>query len=168
MKKARVLSIICISLASPAWAQIPPAGTCFARDYDAAHLAAHPAQGVAGLRIRFHPAPEGTDMAGLAVLSVRMADQGQARADGAGGMTLRQVANCRDGACFVECDGGTLTLTALPDGALDLTTDHFAIGATQGCGEGEVISNLAEGVGASTVYRLAAAPAAACADLTLD
>lgn len=170
MKKARVLSTICISLlAAPALAQVPPAGACFARNYDAAHLAANPGQGVAGLRIAFHAPRDGSGDAGTAVLSVRMANQGQALADGAGGLTLRQVAGCRaDGAsaaCLVECDGGEIAVQVAADGGLRLTTSHFAVGATLGCGEGEVISNLAEGAAAPTVYRLAAAPASHCADL---
>ena len=173
MKKARVLSTICISLlAAPALAQVPPAGACFVRDYDAAHLAANPGQGVAGLRIAFHAPRDASGDAGTAVLSVRMANQGQAVADGAGGLTLHQVAGCRpfgaSATCFVECDGGEMAVQAAADGGLRLTTSHFAIGASLGCGEGEVISNLSEGAGAPTVYRLSAAPAAACADLTLD
>jgi hypothetical protein len=170
MKKARVLSTICTSLAlaAPALAQIPPAGSCFVRAYDAAHLARNPQQGVAAIRLRFHAPPPGSSEA-AAIVIVRMADQGQGRADGVGGQTLRQIAWCRDAgkpSCFVECDGGMIALSALADGGLQLATEHFLVGADLGCGEDTTYSNLSEG--GRTVYRLVAAPAEACADLTLD
>lgn len=178
MRKAPVRSTTCISLglvlgpvlglAAPAFAQVPPAGACFVRDYDAAHLARNPQQGVAGMTVWvFDQAPGQADSRALA-LAVRLADQGQAAEAGLGGRELRQIVPCAvdgpdAGTCFVECDGGTVTLTARADGGLELATEHLAIGEDLTCGGG--VMNLAEGAG-RTLYRLAADPGgAACADL---
>lgn len=151
----------------PAWAQIPPAGACFVRDYDAAHLARNPQQGVAGLRLWFYDAVRGDPAERAVVVEARLADQGQAGAAGLGGRTLRSHLRCSEGpaapaACHVDCDGGWFTLQPRADGGLEIATDHVAIGAADGCG-GSV--DLAEG-GRRTVYRLAASPGA-CADLAV-
>lgn len=161
MKKARVLSTISISLglALPAWAQVPAPG-CYARTYDAAHLAAHPAQGVAALRLWVFDDTPGSP---AVLVSARMADQGQGAADGVGGQVLTQYAYCdpAEGSCFVECDGGSFATRAAPDGGLTLTTSHFSLGEGEGCGG---FSNLSEG--GETVYRLLSAPVETCADLS--
>lgn len=171
MKKARALSTIFISLAltAPAWAQVPPAGSCFVRDYDAGHLAQNPQQGVAGLALWFYEATRGDPETASAVIRARLADQGQARAVGLGGQTLISHHTCHQqpgaGAaeCFTECDGGVLSLNPRPDGGLEVVTDRIIVGTGDGGCGGTI--DLAEG-GARTVYRLAAAPAAACAELS--
>lgn len=161
MKKARGLSTICTSLAlaSPGLAQVPAPG-CYARSYDAAHLAANPAQGVAELRLWVYDETPGNP---AAIVAARMADQGQGAADGVAGLELRQTAFCdrAEGACFVECDGGSLATAPQPDGGLMLTTRHFTIGDSDMCGG---TSNLSEG--GETRYLLAAASPEVCADLS--
>jgi hypothetical protein len=166
MRKARVLSTICTSLAlaAPALAQMPPAGACFGRDYDAAHLARNPQQGVAGLRLWFYDSIPGQADSRSVAVQARLADQGQARAAGVGGRTLRSDLRCVDEAgaptCWIECDGGGFTLGARADGGVDLVTEHAVIGPADGCG-GAV--NLAEGF-RRTTYRLEARPGQ-CGDL---
>jgi len=168
MKKAQGLSTICTSalaalLAAPAPARVPGPEACFTRSYDPAHLARNPGQGVRALRLWFYDAVRGDPTTRSVIVEAVMADQGQARADGVGGMTLRQSAFCTDeggGTCFVECDGGSFVATPRPGGGLDLVTDHFAIGEQEHCGGH---SSLSEG--GRTVYRLDAAAAQACADL---
>lgn len=157
-----------VALAGAAGAQVPAPGACFTRDYDAAHLARNPQQGVAGMTAWvFDQVPGAADSRAMALL-VRLADQGQAAEVGMGGAVLRQILPCTvdgpdAGTCFVECDGGTVALTRRSDGGLELATAHLAIGEEASCGGGMV--NLAEG-GARTVYRLAADPGgAACTDL---
>ena len=163
MKKARVLSTIFISLAlagGAARAQLPAQG-CFLRDYDAAHLRANPAQGVAGLRLWFYS--ETTDGSQPAVMvEARMAGQGQAVRDNVAGQVLTQTGICdgRD-SCYVECDGGLFTAERV-EGGLRLTTRFFAVGEQDSCGG---TSDLAEGQDRQTVYQLAAAPDAACETL---
>lgn len=154
MKKALALSTIFISLGLAAPAQVPENG-CYARDYDAGHLARNPAQGVAGLRLWvFDEGPS----ARAALVSALMADQGQGARDGVGGMTLTQYAVCDEGEgrCFVECDGGSFRSRPVA-GGIELVTDFFAMGE-EGCGG---YSDLAEGAG-DTVYRLAAVEASLC------
>ena len=157
MKKALALSTICTSLGLAAAAEVPAPG-CYARDYDAAHLAANPAQGVAGLRLWVFD--EGANRGGL--IEARMAAQGQGARDGVAGQSLTQVLICNavDGGCFVECDGGGFSSTPV-DGGIQITTDHFALGE-EGCGG---YSNLAEVPGQVTTYRLTAAAPEACASL---
>jgi hypothetical protein len=172
MKKARGLSTICISALAglaaapapaPAWAQVPGPDACFVRSYDDAHLARNPGQGVRALRLWFHDAMRGDPETRSVIVEAVMADQGQARADGVGGMTLRQTAFCTDeggGTCFVECDGGGFATAARSGGGLDIVTDRFAIGEVESCGGSTDLSE-----GGRTVYRLDAAPPVACADL---
>lgn len=173
MRKGPVRSTTCtslallVALAGAAGAQVPEPGACFVRDYDAAHLARNPQQGVAGMTAWvFDQVPGAADSRAM-TLAVRLADQGPAVDAGLGGATLRQILPCAvdgpdAGTCFVECDGGTVTLSARADGGLELATAYLAIGEEAACGGGVI--DLAEG-GARTLYRLAAAPAAACADL---
>ncbi|WP_370208928.1 hypothetical protein [Pararhodobacter marinus] len=147
-----------VAASTPALAETLPQG-CFAREYSAQHLAEHPGQGVAALRLWFFH--ESDDPASSAALvEARMADQGQGARDGVGGEVLTQYALCdADGACFVECDGGTFETQRLPDGDLHLTTRFFALGEGDACGGG---SDLAERPGEETRYRLSAAAPEIC------
>lgn len=164
MKKARARSIICTSLllAAPAWADLPANG-CYTRVYDAAHLAAHPAQGVAALSIWLYAEVTTSAEPVAAVVEARMADQGQGASDEVGGMTLAQYAFCdaAEGRCYVECDGGWIELTPVA-GGIEVATAHFVVGDMEGCGG---MSNLAEAGDRPTHYRLAAAPIATCESL---
>lgn len=163
MKKARALSTICTSLAlgAPALAELPAPG-CYARDYDAAHLAANPAQGVAALRLWLFDETPG---APAAIIAARMAAQGQGVADGVAGQELLQYTYCDadDGECFVECDGGSFDTFPQADGGVILSTGHFTIGDNDGCGGS---SSLLEEGASETRYRLAAAAPEVCADLS--
>lgn len=160
MKKALALSTIFTSLALPLCAQVPQAGTCYERSYDAAHLAAHPDQGVAALRLWFFDEiADAADRRAVIVAAV-MADQGQGARDLVGGMELRQFALCSAEACFVECDGGSFAATARPPAGLEIATEGFSLGMANACGGS---SDLWEG--RRTVYRLSAAAPEVCADL---
>lgn len=160
MKKARALSTICISLAAgPLAAQVPDAWQCFARGYDAAHLAANPRQGVEALRLWFYDADLADPASRAVIVEARMAHQGQALAAGVGGLTLSSTLYCEGDGCFVECDGGGFTVRPFGEG-IELTTTGAVIGTAESCGGA---ADLAEG--GLTRYRLAAVPEAACADL---
>lgn len=160
MMPLRRLAVILALLPAPALAELPAPG-CYARDYDAAHLAAHPGQGVAALRLWFFTEDsEGHTPAAL--VEARMAPQGQAARDGVDGQVLTQYAVCDpDGTCFVECDGGAFTSAPQADGGLSITTSFFRVGENDSCGG---TSDLAEGPGGTT-YRLSAAPDEACRTL---
>jgi len=173
MKKAQGRNTICTDartalalcaalLATPAAADLPPPG-CYARDYGAAHLVTHPAQGVAGLRLWYFSEDEaGTRPAVL--VEARMAGQGQALRDGVAGQVLTQFALCdAQGACAVECDGGYFTSEITQRGGLRIATRHFTLGEGFSCGGS---SDLAEAGAGVTTYRLAAAPAGECETLS--
>lgn len=160
MKKARVLSTICISaglLAGPAWADLPVNG-CYAADYDAAHLAAHPGQGVAALRLWFHDEIPGQTAHRAVAVQAIMANQGQGARDFVAGLTLTQYAYCdaSDGRCGVECDGGEFAVSTTA-GGISIATSYFVLGNPDVCGG---VSDLSEG--AETHYTLAAAPVETC------
>jgi len=160
-----VPALALMALAGPAAAQLPGSGACFAQDYDAAHLAAHPRQTVAGLRLWFVDEYVGDPDSRMLILQALMADEGPARRDGVGGMTLRATLFCDDAAglgpgCSIECDGGRLDTRLLPDGGLEITTEQQIVGLPETCGGA---ADLAwDG---RTTYHLAAMPAEACADL---
>lgn len=163
MKKARGPSITFTSLAliaAPALAETFPEG-CFVRDYDAALLAAHPAQVVSHMALSFRRDNGET----LFRMRVRMADQGHARGDGTAGLTMHEEGFCQpDGPCYVECDGGGFRLTSATPDAIEITTDRMRVVQDAPC-EGEApVSDLAELPDQPTAYRLLASPAAACAE----
>ncbi|MCB1390882.1 MAG: hypothetical protein KDK12_17335 [Rhodobacteraceae bacterium] len=157
----RLAPLLVAVLPGAALADLPPAG-CYARDYGADHLAQHPGQGVAGLRLWFFAEEEGGEVPAVLV-EAHMADQGQAVRDGVAGQVLTQYAICDpQGSCYVECDGGVFTTQTLDDGGLRISTQYFRVGESDSCGG---TSDLAEGEGAATGYRLAAAPAGDCESL---
>lgn len=156
--------VLALGSAGPALAELPAAGACFSRDYDAAHLARNPDQGVAALRLLFLDEYEGAADRRIVIVRALMADQGQGRRDGVAGLTLQSTMYCSDDpglgpACFVDCDGGHIALEPTPQG-LRLQTSFAALGQPETCGAS---SDLAEG--GPTRYRLDPAPPEVCADL---
>jgi hypothetical protein len=154
------ISMMALTLGGAAMAQGVPTG-CFIRDYDAAHLAAQPAQVVSAMWLRIEPVEE---VHAFFEMTVRMADQGHAGKAGLGGQILSEGGACLDGArCFVDCDGGGFAVTRQQGDSIDITTDWMRV-ARFGCGgdEADAWSDLAEIPGQSTTYRLYRAPDAAC------
>lgn len=168
MRKPRALSIIFTSLlamAGPVAAQEAPFG-CFARDYDAVHLAAHPAQVVERLRLNFYRLP-GSAPDSLIYVDVmaRMAHQGHAARDGLGGQRMTETGFCnRPTGCGIEADGGTFEITRFQGDLLEIRTSHLRVGQSGGIdGEG-VYSSLGETYNEYTTYRLHAAQPEACSE----
>ncbi|MCB1390881.1 MAG: hypothetical protein KDK12_17330 [Rhodobacteraceae bacterium] len=153
MRKARVPSTIFTSLAllaAPATAQSWPEG-CFTRQYGADHLASQPAQIVDRIALRLRHDENGTNFR----LIVRLAAQGHAGADGFGGMVMSEEGFCTDGQpCYVYCDGGGFTLSAAHDDSIDITTTYMRIARGDACDGTSEVSDLSEGPGQSTTYRL--------------
>ena len=163
MKKAPVLSTICISLtlaAAPVAADSVPLG-CFTRAYDAAHLASQPEQVVTAMWLDLRS--DGGSSAYF-TLSALMSGQGHAGRDGLGGILLDEGGFCgSDLWCQVECDGGGFEVTRVQGDMIEITTTGMRV-TTEGCsGEAEFISDLSEGPGWRTTYRLFRSPDAACA-----
>lgn len=153
MRSIIFTSLIAMAI-GPLSAEATPLG-CYARDYDEAHLAAHPDQVVRSIRLDFRH-DEKCDQDWVAIAAI-MADQGHARRDGHGGRHFDQSASCHHGdngfACSVDCDGGSFTVTREEGDILEITTYHFSMGAADGCGG---VTNLAEALtyGEPTIYRL--------------
>ena len=125
---------------------------CYARQYSAKHLATHPDQVVAEMRLRFYD----WDGGAYADLDILTADQGHARANGQGGQRFDQFLLCfidSEGApgCAVECDGGSFRITRDDGEVMDIRTDYLMVGDTEGCG-GAI--DLAEKPDQAVTYRL--------------
>ena len=154
MRKARVPSTIFTSLAllvaPAATAQTWPEG-CFTRQYEAAQLAGQPGQVVERLSLRLQRDGGSTRFR----LIARLAGQGHAGAAGFGGMVMSEQGECLDGQpCYVDCDGGGFTLTNATDDSIDITTDYMRIARGDACDGTSEVSDLSEGPGQSTTYRL--------------
>ncbi|MCR8723196.1 hypothetical protein [Frigidibacter sp. ROC022] len=157
--------VICAALAClaalPARAEGPPPG-CYDRSYSAAHLASHPDQIAARIRLWLEPDGDGTNAVGN--LTIWTADQGHARRDGLGNSRFDSFLLCwtengRD-FCGIECDGGHASITVKGD-TLDLSTDGMWVGETQGCG-GAI--DIAERPDTRVTYRMTRVPDAHCND----
>jgi hypothetical protein len=137
-----------------------PAPGCYARDYDAAHLTAHPEQVVSAMRLRI--GEPGANGEAPAELRVGLADQGRARAEGFGGRASTQALVCKDWgddpACGVECDGGVFAVAEDAEG-VTLTTDRLLVGDPGECGG---LFDLVEREGEPVSYRLLRADPSAC------
>ena len=153
-------ALLPLVISSPLAAQDLPQG-CFARDYDATHLAAHPDQVVAALRLLFEPPDRFGDT--WVLVAATLADQGRAAERGLGGQTLDQFARCdhynSGPGCAIDCDGGSFELTAMSAGRIEISLIGFPVGPSDSCGGA---FNLAEVWGQATTYRLDAAVPATC------
>lgn len=151
-----VLGALCVAGGAAMAKPLLPLG-CYVRNYDAAHLAAHPAQIVQRffLAIRYDAEYDTTSMP----LAVTMADQGRARTEGFGGQSFDQSLYCFESGegdghrllCGVECDGGYFELLRADGETLDLRTSYVTVGDTGSCG-GAV--DMAEVIGQPVTYRL--------------
>lgn len=171
MKKARVLSTICISAMAGTMSLMPvaaraqlPEGACYLSRLDAAALAAQPRRGVQALAVEFRPLTDwerqNKGYWRHVRIAARMAGQGQARRDGAMGATLTADAECRTRT--LTCWGETEThfaLRVLPGGQLELRTTDFPVADFGGS---MTASNLAEAPGRDTVYVLDRAEMTEC------
>jgi hypothetical protein len=164
------------SLAASTAAAAPPEG-CFARAYDAAHLAAHPDQVVASMTLSFDYDPS-ADFATVppggfgASLTVILANQGHVTGerapdegypDGFGGAHMDNVLLCEEHGgiirCGVACDSGGFEVTRYDGRELAIRTDYLMVGMGQDCGG---FTDLAEHQGQPVTFLLTRAPAALC------
>lgn len=91
---------------------------CWERVYDAAHLAAHPRQTIAEIRLVHTPSPDGGDAAGLYLqlyLNLRQRVSNSAHDYKYGGFCKTQGRGLR---CEAEWEAGVFTVEAGPNGAL--------------------------------------------------
>ena len=144
--KKKMLALALVLGAGPAMAQDVPPG-CYERVYSADHLARHPAQVVAALRLKVgdwmtEVAREGR----IAVIPV----------GGAGWPTaLGQFLICGNEAgaplCQVECDGGAFEVVKWDASGMTFRTRYMLVGEGEGCGG---LLDLAEVPGQFTSYRV--------------
>ncbi len=160
MRSTAFTSALAVLLLSGAALAEGPGPGCYARDYTAEHLASHPEQVVARMRLEVLGRNEAGETE--ARLSVVLARQGRAEAEGVGGRAFAQRLACRgrpEGTvCGVECDGGVFAVGEDERG-LALTTDRLRVGDGDGCG-GDF--DLAERPGEAVTYRLERAAPGAC------
>ena len=126
----------------------PEPGTqiCFARSYDAAHLAKHPKQKVTD--IKFHLAyykhevdegyPDGQRNYYFALLAKR---RGETQFATAFGECSTYEGNIR---CGVDCDGGGVNIAKSGDGISIAFGDSWGISLTNECGSGDVAAPALE------------------------
>ncbi len=139
----------------PASAQSFPAG-CFVRDYSPEHLAAHPEQGIAGVRMLFDPTNYSISI--TAVTS----DTGQAAQDGATQQLLFAEGACdQSGRCQLSCSGDTIWLHRDEGPTILVRTEGAQLDAVM-CDTTAPSSNLAEVIGEITTYRLNRIPIEDC------
>lgn len=159
ISRSAALALAAALAAGPAAAGGPLPG-CFARDYSDAHLAANPAQVVDWIVLQVRPDPSAGTVADMWVAT---AMQGHVLQTGHGGQLFSQFLICWDEGgvpvCGVECDGGTLTVTAQGPDGLTFRTGYLMVGNAQGCG-GAV--DLAERIGQPVSYRLDRVDASVC------
>lgn len=100
-------------------------GTCIAREYDAAHMKAHPKQKVTGIALTYAPAAEEDKEAGAisALLVVTFKDSKT---------KLFGDAYCKAGKgtdvdCIIDEDGGSFTLVKSADGPLLNNTNRIMV-----------------------------------------
>lgn len=125
------------------------ASGCYARTYDAAHLAAHPRQRVTSMtvaRMTAFRGPKETWSVEGDYLILRLTLRGKGPKRATGGATCSGLTEEGRLRCWSDvCDGGSLQVTAAPGGRLRLTLDSFAL---SGCGgeeedAGEVVLSAA-------------------------
>lgn len=154
-------------LTGAAGAQEGPETGCYARSYDAAHMAAHPDQVVEALRMRIFDQTHDGYTNRFATLYVDFANQGHVRRDGHGAQLLDQYLICytdsegRPG-CAVECDGGSFYAIRQDDKGMTIETRYLMVGDNEGCG-GAI--DMAEIVDTPVKYRLNRVQAAVCSDM---
>lgn len=163
MRNSRALSIIFTSVlaGTAAMAQTVPLG-CFERIYSEAHLAAHPDQGVASLRLWIGHIPQFSDEDVYFWIEALMADQGQGARDGVAGEILGEGGLCHDqrANCFADGDGGSFDVVSAEDDMISIETAGMRL-VGDNVDEGEM-SGLNEGLSGLTRYRLNRVPDTNC------
>ncbi|MEX3014303.1 hypothetical protein [Gymnodinialimonas hymeniacidonis] len=158
-----IMSLVCGLSLGPAAAQTVPEG-CFVREYDAAHLAAHPNQFVERLALNFDPEPHATSRITEVVIIADMASQGRALTGGFAGLRMTEIGGNFAGPLQfgVECDGGSFDVVRYDGESLLIETEYVRV-ALEGCG-GEInqSTSLAEIRGEATRYLLYRAHPSAC------
>ena len=153
---ATAFAALTLSIASThALAQTVPEG-CFARDYDAAHLEAHPDQFVQRLTLHFYPSPHEDGGITWVDITADMAHQARALTEGFAGQRMTEAGgNFASPLQFgVECDGGSFDVVRYDGQTLVIETEYVRV-AMDGCG-GEInqSTSLAEIRGQATRYLL--------------
>ncbi len=165
-----------LGLAATAALAETPEG-CWRRDYDAAHLAAQPAQTVTRLAVRLAPYESEHGRWSEALVEAHFRDDPETYVQWLHCWVPTPGEGLTDGApagallCGVDCDGGTFVAWERAPGELLLRTEGFVVAG--GCGapildaDGEPIAEPPtrhvedDGPGATT-FLLRAAPLAAC------
>ena len=154
MRNIIYISLLAGAVAFPAIAEPTPG--CFMRVYDAAHLARQPAQIVEAMWFQYRNREDGP----RAMVTVMTSEIPRLRAAGQDAAFFEQDTYCweaegqKNWMCGGECDGGLLEITRDDGKVMELRTDYFLMGKTEGpqeCG-GEL--DLTEKPMTPVTYRL--------------
>lgn len=169
MRKSLAITGLCL-LALPALAQDPAAlqpgqSLCWARDYDIAHMKAHPGQTITRMSLSISREPEIEDL--IFIIGVRQRGTTEDWTNSGG---------CRLGAdgrldCYIECDGGGFHLKVEKTGSLLLQNDRQGF-AILSCSEGEELAVEPDTAWIAPTeehkaFRLQPAADTACPDLSI-
>ncbi len=134
---------------------------CYERFYSSGHLATHPDQHVAAVRMKV--GEWATNVSRATSIEVVLANQGRVSGSRYAGRTLSQFMFCgtesRWDTCVVECDGGSLQVTKQTNSTMTFRTKYLLVGEVADCG-GAV--DLAEIPGRWVSYKLNRVSDAAC------
>jgi hypothetical protein len=134
---------------------------CYERIYSSGHLATHPDQHVAAIRMKV--GEWATNVSRATQLEAVVANQGRARGSRYAGRTLSQFLFCgtegRWDTCVAGCDVGSLQVIKQTNTSMTFRTRYLLVGEVADCG-GEI--DLAEIPGQWVSYKLNRAPDSAC------
>ena len=134
---------------------------CFYREYDGAHLTAHPRQLTRIIEIDMEP-PDGDQQPYTPErFELGLGVQGRATADWYTANAICKT-DTTGFSCYLEGDGGTFKLAPLPDGGMELATDGFSIEGEPGFLE------IGQGKSDDTKFLLRPADHALCDASTAD
>ncbi|SMX30275.1 hypothetical protein TRP8649_04418 [Pelagimonas phthalicica] len=161
----RIFKLVTLSAALAACGSFAAANDirpgCYERIYSQSHLASHPDQHVAAIRMKVGEWI--TNVSRDTRLEATFANQGQVRGTGAAGRTMAQFLFCGTedswDRCQAECDSGSLQVIKQSNSSMTFRTRYLMVGDAQSCG-GYV--DLAEIQGQWVSYRLNRVPDANC------
>lgn len=155
MKPLLLALLVGGALVNPTAAAENPLG-CFVRNYDKAHLAAHPHQRVTNVRLLIKQAPRGRPYAYEFSLQVNVRGKNE---------TLSTAGQCdRKGSgleCLVECDGGGINVSPRP-GHVMMSLERIRMSACGNASEDDENAKEISGGKDDRVFRVDRVSAAMC------
>ena len=158
--RSTIFTSLALLAATTAAAETPLG--CFTRTYSDDHLAKNPAQIVRSMQVNITK-DDGDAGQVFADMGVEFANQGRIAGRKTAGRFMDQFLICSDEtrgfSCFVECDGGSFTVTRMTADSITIETSGLWVGNVDGCGGME---DIAEVPGQKMKYLLRVSDPLAC------